>query len=103
MDSPATEACTKIGGILPSVQDYEKLVSYFELDSNQFLTNQGRNDFQAIFEGMSFRIFWTSSVDPSDSDGAFGFNGEDGNIVLLGPKNGIWRINSVIDVRCVGH
>jgi len=74
VDSPATEACAKIGGILPTTQDYESLVSYFDvlyvnvknLDGKPSLTDQGRKDLYAIFPDMisvggATRWFWSAS------------------------------------------
>jgi hypothetical protein len=64
VDSPATEACAKVGGFLPTAQDYEKLASYFELNSNQTLTNQGKKDWYAVFPDMLGHWFWSSTLDP---------------------------------------
>jgi hypothetical protein len=65
VDSPATEACAKRGGALPTAPDYERLASYFELDSNQLLTDQGKRDWYSVFPDMRGRWFWSSSVDPN--------------------------------------
>jgi hypothetical protein len=67
MDSLATEACTKIGGSLPTIQMYQKLVSYFDLDNKGLLTDQGAKDLAGIFPDLLndqgyTRFFWSSSV-----------------------------------------
>jgi hypothetical protein len=64
MDSPATEACAKIGGSLPTAQQYRTLVSYFDLANDLSFTNQGRKDLDAILPDMQGRFFWSSSVSP---------------------------------------
>jgi hypothetical protein len=75
VDSPATEACAKLGGRLPSVKDSEKLLSYFDLDGNRNLTYQGSLDLQAVFPpGVTNGYLWTSSVDASRPGGAYIFS-----------------------------
>jgi hypothetical protein len=71
VDSPATEACAKIGGALPTAQQYEMLDSYFDRDSNNYLTDQGRKDLYAIFPDMQNHWFWTSSVVSGVPDDAY--------------------------------
>jgi len=63
-NTPATEACVKIGGLLPTRNDYVNLLSYFDRyfsTSGMLLTEQGRTDLYALFPEMSGRDFWTSS------------------------------------------
>lgn len=77
VDSPATEACAKIGGTLPTVQQYENLTSYFDIDSStDSLTSQGIKDLQTIFPYMQGgRFFWSQSVIPGyPNGGAYGFS-----------------------------
>lgn len=69
VDSAATEACSKIGGVLPTADDYEKFASYFDRDAKTLITDQGKKDLFAVFPDMldskeSPRWFWSSSVDP---------------------------------------
>jgi hypothetical protein len=94
VDSPAAEACAKIEGQLPTASQYEKLISYFELNQNQRLTDQGAKDFYTIFSDMSGRGEWSSSVNPGDSDAAYAFSAEYG-----GPLNS--DRNLMDSVRCV--
>ena len=67
-DSPATEACAKIGGTLPTIQQYENLSTYFEHSLSGFpayhsLNDQGRKDLYALFPDIpGHRVFWSSSV-----------------------------------------
>lgn len=103
VDSPATEACAKIGGALPTAQQYSQLASYFEMDQG-YLTIQGRKDIFAIFPDMAdsqgkIRGFWTSTVSPSDAGVAYVFSGYSG---VSSPIQG-YRINYEIGVRCIAH
>jgi hypothetical protein len=96
-DSPATEACTKIGGILPTSQDYERLSSYFEHGTNKYFTDQGNQDINQVFPDMQDRWFWTSSVYPELSDDAYGFYATFGEVIYF--DAGSREIKS--SVRCV--
>jgi hypothetical protein len=99
VNSPATEACAKIGGLLPTALDFEKLASYFELDSNQLLTDQGKKDWYAVFPDMQGHWFWSSTVDPTpgyDVYDAIEFSGDDFSFDYD------YRLTSV-SVRCVAH
>jgi hypothetical protein len=60
----AAQACAKIGGILPSLDNYKKLMSYFELDESQQFTKQGLKDLVALFPDTRSDIWWTSSPSP---------------------------------------
>ncbi len=99
VDSPATEACAKIGGSLPTAQQYEKLASYFDLDSNNNLTDQGRKDLYAIFPDMQNRWFWSSSVYSSDPDFANAFLGNYGRV----DDNYGLRLSYGFSVQCVAE
>jgi hypothetical protein len=82
VDSLATEACAKIGGVLPTASDYQRLASSFELDNRQLLTDQGKKDWVAVFPDMQGHWFWSSTVDPDAGYSTFDadtFNGDDFN------------------------
>ena len=96
IDSPATEACTSIGGSLPSIEDYKKLDSYFDMDKNQRLTDQGRKDMFAIFADMKDRSFWSSSVDKDGDDVTWLYLGDNGFV----PYNYGFR-DTQAQIRCV--
>jgi len=57
VDSPAVEACAKIGEKLPTLDDYQTLSSYFDWEGPQ-----GKKDLFALFPDMKGHEFWTSSL-----------------------------------------
>lgn len=50
---------------LPTAQEYEKLASYFEVDTQGEFTDQGSKDLNTVFPDMQGRLFWSSSVNPN--------------------------------------
>jgi len=69
IDTPATRACTKIGGHLPSYLEYRNLVEYLTDRPGPWgvATIRNQKDIKALFPTMSWR-YWTSTVDsPSAS------------------------------------
>lgn len=100
-DTAATRACDKIGGALPTKQDFEKLKSYFALDDKGRLTDQGRKDLHKIFPDMKNRMkdrqFWASPVVPEYSYGAYVFGGNTGFIGFVDYRNDEYS------VRCVAR
>lgn len=96
-DSAATRACAKIGGSLPTKQDFEKLKANFDLDQNGYLTQQGRKDMNKVFPDMKDRFFWSSSVHPYGANYASFFNGYDGAFGYVS------RSYNDGSVRCVGR
>jgi hypothetical protein len=95
-DSAATRACAKIGGTVPTKQDFEKLKASFELDGSGHLTDQGRKDLYTMFPDMKGRWFWSSSVHPNFSYYASYFSGLYGNVY--------YDVRSDADsVRCVAR
>jgi hypothetical protein len=61
VDSDAVQACTAMGGELPTIQDFKNLGSDY-----QDVPNMGGN------------WYWSSSLDPKDTDLAQGFVGDTG-------------------------
>lgn len=60
----AVDACKAIGGDLPSMEDYEKLTSYFEYTGVHF-TDQGQRDLETVFPELVMAAqYWTTSFDP---------------------------------------
>jgi hypothetical protein len=88
MDSPATEACQKIGGSLPTLTDFRKLQSFFEVvDRGSYgvlFTDKGKKDFYTIFPDAQYRWFWSSTVNPSHPEYAYAFYGGTGSFGLDG-------------------
>jgi len=87
LDSPATEACAKIGGSLPSAQDYFNLMKNFEMNSyGDTLTDQGEKDLFAVFpdqaknlgDAQYGRSFASSSLNPRAGNYAYYFGGYEG-------------------------
>jgi hypothetical protein len=70
--SPATEACAKIGGILPTREQYEKLGSYFELTfaAREHDAYRGIRELFAVFPDKTSpdNFFWTSSIVGKDDE-----------------------------------
>ena len=62
--SNATEACARIGGHLPTRDQFEKLRSYFEQTGNGLaMTDQGSKDFRLIFSIKDIPLgYWSSSL-----------------------------------------
>lgn len=79
-DSAATRACDKIKGNLPTKENFEKLKIYFELDSDGYLTVQGRKDLHKVFPYMKDRWFWSATLEPGYSNFAHDFDGYSGGI-----------------------
>ena len=95
-DSEAVRACSKIGGRLPTREDYEKLRGYFELNEKDHMTRQGASDFHRIFPDMVANTqFWSSSVSPDNSNHANVFFGFSGTVLHYSDRN------DVKDVLCV--
>mgnify|MGYP001609702433 CR=1 FL=1 len=99
-DSAATRACNKIAAKLPTVEQYENLKKYFELDSNGYLTERGRKDMIEVFPDMKkpdgfFGWFWSSSVHQYNSQAAYTFLGLDGDFNIF------FREVDEFFVRCV--
>ena len=68
VDSLATEACARIGGKLPTFDQFQTLGLYFEQDKYQMnFTSQGEKDLLEIFPYYKKVYFWTSTVDPAYS------------------------------------
>jgi hypothetical protein len=90
VDSPATEACANIGGLLPTAQQYEKLATYFNRDLSNLIfftfTDQGRKDLYAIFPDMEnltlnrINYFWSSSVASYNPYNIYAFSSLTGHI-----------------------
>jgi hypothetical protein len=99
MDSPATEACAKIGGSLPLLQDYRILAAYFEVDNHQNFTTQGLKDLNTLFPDMQNRSFWSSSLYPNVPDSAWLFYGDSGGSGYVGARDYYYDVS----VRCVGR
>lgn len=84
--SEAAKTCTKIGGKLPTIDDYQRLISFFDrLPENQFghryLTDTGRTDLYAVFPDMKNKSdFWTSTAAKLCPEYfAYMFNGNNGD------------------------
>jgi hypothetical protein len=74
LSGQAFDACTKLEASLPTADDYFKLLSYFEQDSNGFLTEQGRAEFHFIFPEKNY-VFATATIyDAQYSSIVDGFN-----------------------------
>ncbi|MNL23111.1 hypothetical protein D3C87_1444800 [compost metagenome] len=107
--SPATEICKKIGGTLPTKEDYLRLFSYF--DSELFrnfwptFTDQGRKDLYLIFPDMNrVQFFWTASLRTECPYYAFLFPTWSGDVERSTQCMGFpgWREpGNVAAVRCV--
>lgn len=98
IDSLATEACAKIGGDLPTLDDYQKLLSYVELDLG-FPTAKGWKDLYALFPDMRAGIYWTVSVWKEYPAWAVMFSGSDGNANAFGSDTRYLPES----VRCLHH
>lgn len=92
--SPSTETCAKIGGRLPIVGEYKKLMSYFDLDTNGILTKIGLRDLLSIFPDMHDHVFWTASLLSNNLDSAILFKGA-GGVTYIGDRA------NAFSVRCV--
>lgn len=55
-DSKAIRACAQIGGSLPTKEQYEELLKYFETSSNGELTQRGQEDLLDVFPDMQSRF-----------------------------------------------
>lgn len=80
VDSAATRACAKIGGVLPTAETWRKLASFFELNQKQEFTPQGMKDWYAVFPDMKGYWFWSSTADPNagyEQYDAIEFRGDD--------------------------
>ncbi len=77
-ESQATLACAQIGAQLPSAQDYKRLASYFALNPQGFFEEIGVRDINTVFPDLENRWFWSSTVDPHSSKGAYEFEGNNG-------------------------
>ena len=73
-DSAAVKACEKIGGRLPSQEEYDGLRKYFDLQQRGQMTMEGQSDLQRIFPDMIGKWFWASSVRPRGSIFGYAFN-----------------------------
>lgn len=64
---------------LPTKEDFDRLVSYFDLD-RVFLTDYGKAELYKILPDMRGRMFWTStgwsSSKASSTPNAYAFNGQ---------------------------
>lgn len=94
----ASQACAKIGGVLPTLNDYRKLMSYFELDENQQFTKQGLKDLKAIFPDIQSDVWWTSSPSPEYSWDPAYFSSELGCTQLYDFKS-----QFAVSVRCIAE
>lgn len=101
LESESTQACARIGGHLPTLEEYQRLASYFET-RNQIFTEQGNKDARALFPDMKgpqgTRWFSSSTVYATDSTLAYGF------LAIPGFAN-IFRghRNLAYSVRCIGR
>jgi hypothetical protein len=95
IESSATDACDQIGGRLPTIGDYKKLMSYFELNKDQF-TDQGAKDIEALFPGIQDGEWWTSSMSREYSWDTAYFTIEFGCSQIYD-----FRREFVLPVRCV--
>jgi opacity protein-like surface antigen len=105
IDSMATEACARIGAMLPTENDYTRLISYFEKGQEPYtFSDKGLSDFNALFpDNRSEYGYWTSSVYvDSDTVGTFvvGSNMWGPNFVSAGGTPTQYR-TTVSPVRCV--
>jgi hypothetical protein len=101
--SPATEACRRIGGALPTARDFERLAAYFEHDSYGLIVNQGGVDLQTLFPDMwnsdgSARNFWTTSIIPGHPNYTLEYQPYGGYCY----NSGLTRTN-LVGVICINH
>lgn len=82
--TPATEACKKIGGKLPTAQEFAKLLSYFDSVAGPTLSEKGRMDFFTLFPDAGGRIYWTASINTKVANRTFLFNGHFGYVDYSG-------------------
>lgn len=67
-DSPATNACARIGGSLPSLAQYQNLLSHYFESGTQSMTDQDRADLYRLFPDMQAQpgdtvtMHWTSDA-----------------------------------------
>lgn len=104
-DSAAARACSDLGGgaRLPTEREYQSLIQKFDHATYKChwdgtknchrLSGKGISDMQSIFGDMN-NWFW-SSVSPNDSDGAFHFYGNYGDVDNYDSRN------FSLAVRCV--
>jgi hypothetical protein len=113
-DSPATETCAKIGGLLPTEKDFERFSSYFDYQEfdiidkpfkPQILTSQGKNDMYVIFPELKPTHIWSSAPFLWSSTVSPGFSWNGGSAYYFGASDGLVggynTRKSPHSVRCV--
>jgi len=93
--------CFKIGGKLPSADDYTKLTSFFDESwSTASLTPQAMIDWETLFPDMPGSFFWTSNFGVSMSwPYVFSATGFDGASLRI--DSNISSGDLLAKVRCI--
>ncbi len=60
-DSAATRACAKIGGVLPTVEDFKKFLSYFALNGTGEFSFEAEEHYFELFPELQNADIWTSN------------------------------------------
>jgi hypothetical protein len=75
-NSAAAMACSKIGGKLPTIQNFVNLVktlNHTMVNGTPMLTEKGLQEFSEKLSSSSFYHYWTSNIDENDKESAMDF------------------------------